>query len=390
MLKHIFRFTGLAALLIATLLTLFTAVPVLAADIRGGETITINNGEVVDGDLYVAGSDIIINGTINGDIFGAGRTITINGIVNGGVSFAGQTLTVNGKIAHGARLAGQTIIVGGDIGRDLMAAGSDVKVISTATIGGDLVVGVANARIDGHINGNIKGDADKITIAEGVGSNIDLEAATLTITSTANIQGNLIYTSDNDADIHEGAQISGTITHNIPEVKESAAQASSIWGKVISFLMTLLAGIVIILIAPGRAKKVAAAIRQKPLLSLGWGAIILFATPIAAIVTFVTIVGVPVGLIGLTLYGIAIYISQIVAGLFIGYWIMGYFTKVESRGALIGALTLGFLILTLLKLIPYVGFPLWLVTVLFGIGAMVQSIRTLKSEDTAKLEVGAG
>ena len=115
-------------------------------------------------------------------------------------------------------------------------------------------------------------------------------------------------------------------------------------------------------------------------MSLGWGAIILFATPIAAIVTFITVIGVPVGLIGLTLYGIAIYLSQIAVGLFIGYWIIGYFSNVESRGILVGALALGLAVLTLLKLIPYVGFPLWLATVLFGIGAMLLSQKTLRAE----------
>ena len=124
----------------------------------------------------------------------------------------------------------------------------------------------------------------------------------------------------------------------------------------------------------------AASIRFRPWLSLGWGAIILCATPIAAIITFITVIGVPVGLIGLTLYGIAIYLSQLVVGLFIGYWIIGYFSKVESRGVLTGALALGFLILTLLKLIPYIGFPLWLATVLFGIGAMTQSQKMLQAE----------
>ena len=133
----------------------------------------------------------------------------------------------------------------------------------------------------------------------------------------------------------------------------------------------------------------AASIRRNPWLSLGWGAIIFCATPVAAIITFITVVGVPVGLIGLTVYGIAIYLSQIAVGLFIGYWIINYFIKVESRGTLIGALALGFLILTLLKLIPYIGFPMWLATVLFGIGAMALSPKNLPSEDTAKLEVGA-
>ena len=86
------------------------------------------------------------------------------------------------------------------------------------------------------------------------------------------------------------------------------------------------------------------------------------------------------GLIGLALYGIVIYLSQIAVGLFIGYWIIGYFSNVESRGILVGALALGLTVLTLLKLIPYVGFPLWLATVLFGIGAMVLSQKTMHAE----------
>jgi hypothetical protein len=381
MLKHFIQW--LAVMLMAISGTLVAALPALAADFRGGDAVIVARGEVVDGDLYVSGADIIIDGTVNGDIFGAGRSLTINGTVDGGVSFAGQTLTVNGEIAHGARMAGQTISVSGNIGRDLVAAGGDVTVTSTAEIGGDIILAVGTSRIHGHVKGNIAGGAGEVTITDGVGGNIELKADKLTITSTASIQGNLTYTSGSEADIQTGAQIGGTTTHKVPEAKEPAGPFADIGGKVIAFLMTLLAGIVIILIAPKRVAGVAAALRYKPWLSLGWGAIILFATPVAAIITLITVVGVPVGLIGLTLWGIAIYLSQIAVGLFIGHWIISYFSKVESRGILIGALALGFAILTLLKLIPYIGFPLWLATVLFGIGAMVLSENTLRAEATA-------
>ena len=388
--KHIFK--GLAAMLIVMLGTVFAAVPVLAADLRSGDTVTVAIGEVVDGDLYVAGSDIIIDGTVNGDIFGVGRSLTINGIVNGGVSFAGQTLTVNGEITGGARLAGTDINVNGNIDGDLLAGGTNVNVTSKARIGGDFLFGASTVRINGPIEGYIKGGGSEVIVTNRVGGDIELGVDRLTVTSTANLQGNLTYTSENEADIQSGAQIGGTTTHKVPEVKElaKAGPLSGIGGKVVAFLMTLLAGIVIILVAPRRAASVAASIRRKPGWSLLWGFIIFVATPFAAAITFATVVGVPVGLIGLTLYGIAIYLSQIAVGLFIGYWIIGYFSKVESRGILVGALALGFIILTLLKLIPYVGFPLWLATVLFGIGAMALSPKTLQAEDTARLEVEAG
>ena len=67
--KRIFK--GLAAILIVTLLTIFTVVPVLAFDTRSGATVTIPSGEVVNDDLYVAAETITISGTINGDLWAA-------------------------------------------------------------------------------------------------------------------------------------------------------------------------------------------------------------------------------------------------------------------------------------------------------------------------------
>jgi len=379
MLRHVFK--GTAALLVAMLVTVLAAMPVLAAEIRFQEnTITIGSGEVIDDDLYAVGNSVIINGIVNGDVLTACETITVNGKVNGSIIAVASTVNVNGEVTHSVRVAGGNINVSGNVGRDLVAAGGQINIASTAKIGRDLVFGGGTIVIDGLIGEDIKGGGGEITMNNGVGGNVELGVESLVIGSMANIKGNLVYVSEKEANIQSGAQIGGATTHRIPEVKEPIVPKIGIWGKVIAFLMTLIAGIVIILIAPKRAIAVANSIRHKPLLSLGWGAIILFATPVAAIVTFVTVIGVPVGLIGLTLYGIAIYLSQIAVGLFIGYWIIGSFSEVDSRGVLIGALTLGFAILTLLKLIPYVGFAMWLATALFGIGAIILSQKMLRAE----------
>ena len=49
----------LAVMLIVMLVTVFSAVPVVAADLRGGDTITVAGGEVVDGNLHVSGTFLI-------------------------------------------------------------------------------------------------------------------------------------------------------------------------------------------------------------------------------------------------------------------------------------------------------------------------------------------
>jgi hypothetical protein len=130
MFRHLYR--GVAIFLVAVLLMVVFAVPALAFDARAGSNITVTSDEVVQGDLYVAGTSIVINGIVHGDIFGAAQTLTINGVVTGGVTFAGQTLTLNGEVLHGVRFAGTDININGHVGRDLIAAGSAVTLSGQA------------------------------------------------------------------------------------------------------------------------------------------------------------------------------------------------------------------------------------------------------------------
>lgn len=377
MVKHVLR--GLVVTLVAVLLTLFTSLPVLAADLRGGDTITVASGEVVDDDLYIAGNTIIIDGTVNGDLWAFGSTITVNGDVNGSIVAIGQTVNVNGNVGHAVRLVGQTINISGNVSGDLIVFGSEANIASKAKIGGDVLFSAGNVRLNGPVEKDVKGSGSEVIVANVVGGDVELKVKNLTLTSSANVQGNLTYTGENEADIQSGAKVGGKTTHNMPEVKKPAP-FSGIVGKLIGFLMALVTGLIIILIIPGRSASVADSIRNKPWTSLGWGAVILFATPIAAIVVCITVIGIPVGLIALALYAIAIYISQVFVGLFIGRWIIGRFRGTESKAIMVGALALGLVILTLLGLIPYLGFWIGLAVALFGLGAILVSETRLRNE----------
>jgi len=377
--------TVLGGVLVAISVTLFAAAPVLAADLRSGDTITVASGEIVNDDLYIAGESIVIDGTINGDLWAVGREVTVNGTVNGSIVAAAETINVNGDVAHAARLAGETLNIRGDVGGDLIAFCSAANIASTAEIGGDLLVGAGNVRIDALIEGDVKGGAGEVTITNGVRGNVELEVDNLTVASTANIEGDLTYTSENEAEIESGAQVGGTTTHQPVEEEPAKAAlgagiAATAMGKVVAFLMILVVGIIIILIMPRRIVSMADSIRMYPLPSLGWGAVILFATPIAAIIVCFTVIGIPVGLIALAVYGIGIYLSQLPVALLIGRLIIRRSTEVESKGLLVGALALGLVILVILRLIPFLGFWVGLATALFGLGAVVVSEKRLRAE----------
>ncbi|MFC1905558.1 hypothetical protein ACFLXL_01980 [Chloroflexota bacterium] len=383
---------GFIASMLAVLLTATIAVPVMAADMRGGESITIDSGEVVNGDLYAAGGDIIINGTVNGDVWAAGRNITINGNINGAVTAAAQVITLNGSIARSARIAGQALVVSSNIETDLIAFGATLVIANKAKVGSDLFIGCSTARIDGQIDGSINGGAGEITLNDSVGGDVKLEVEKLTITSTASIGGNLDYTSETEAIVQSSARISGKITQTVPEPKDgkqdvkagpwiaAAGIASAILWKVLGFIMILVIGIIIIFTARRRITSMADAIRTNPLSSLGWGALILFVTPIAAIIVCCTVIGLPLGIIALVLYGIAIYLSQIPVALCIGRLIFRRFGEGESGGIMVGMLAAGLAILAILGLIPVIGFLVGLGTVIFGLGSLIASQVKLRAE----------
>jgi cytoskeletal protein CcmA (bactofilin family) len=386
--KHIYR--GLAAIFVVTLLMILSAVSVLAFDARSGMSVTVASGEVVDDDLYVAAETIIIDGTVNGDLWAAGNTITVNGIVNGSVMAAGRIVNINGDITHAVRAVAETININGDVDGDVMAGCGKLNIASTARIGGDLLFGADIASIDGPVEGNIKGSGREVTISNGVNGDVELEVESLTILSTANIGGDLSYTSEEEADIQSGAQIAGATTHTLPEVEPEVKRDWTkvfpfvlffgVLAKVLNFLMALVTGVVIIFLAPKKLTSITDAIGTRPGPSAGWGAMILFLTPIAALIVCFTIIGIPVGIIALVLYGVALYLAQIPVGLFIGRWIIGRLKVVESKAIMVGALALGLAILKLLSLIPYFGFFVGFVVVLFGLGAVVAAERKRRAE----------
>ena len=129
-------------------------------------------------------------------------------------------------------------------------------------------------------------------------------------------------------------------------------------------------GLVLLLIAPGfffdagqTSKKIGPAI--------GFGFLFFVATPIAAVILCITIVGIGVAITGLLLWVIAIYAAQVAVGSWLGETLLGASVGV---GAAVGRLALGLAILRVLRMLPYLGpWITWLV-IFWGLGAIVLAL----------------
>jgi cytoskeletal protein CcmA (bactofilin family) len=415
----------LTAVLILVAMVGLTATGAAHAERRTGEEVVVAAGEVVADDLYVAASNIVIDGVVKGDVIAFGRSIVINGVVEGDLLGAAQVIGINGSVGDDARIAAQAIVIGpsGSIGDDANVAAYSFEAKPESRVGGDLWVAASQVLLAGDIVGDVLGGGEGVSIAGTVGGDVQVGVADsepipgfsyaqfmpalpdgfylpnvsrgLTIAEGARIAGDLTYTSRSEVTVPGGA-VGGSIVHQLPEVPRTEATAapaefgSGAWAieQVQRLLRLLLVGLLLVWLAGGWLRRISEALRARPLPSLGWGVLSPFALLAFVVIAAVVIVIVAallsyifgsVALIALLLSSAAgtIVVIYLMLAFYIGALAAAYALgeRILPGGQSLWAMLIGAGILWLLTLIPIVGTIIGIVFALFGLGAIWLAVR---------------
>ena len=372
------------AFMLAFMLTLLGVSTVSAADFRTDSSITIGAGEVIEDDLYLFGSTIVIDGTVNGDVIAAGNTIEINGTVNGNVHLAGQDITISGTVSQGARVvANNFLLMSGSVDEDLLIIGNTIAISSDGVVGRDLILTISTLTLDGTVERRVAGVAEKVTHNGSVGAEVDISVEDLVITDDASIGGDLIYRSEKAAEIASGAEIGGEIAGEMVEeaidIDLGIAFDPIIIG-IVGLITSAIYGTVLLLAFPRLTVTASNQLLQNPFMSIAMGIVSLIVVPIAAILVMITVVGIPLGLISLLLYGIALFSAQVFVSLTIGRLILSFFADGNRRLVQFFGLLIGLLILFGFSFIPYAGPWAPLAVVILGFGGLMMAIGRLRHE----------
>ncbi len=374
------------------LFLLVLPISVLAFEVKSGETIQVAEGEEINGNLYIAGNTISIDGTIKGDLFCGGQTVNINGTVEGDVICAGQSININGTVGGSVRAAGNSININSSVARGVQALGASINLGKNATVGWDMFLAGATGLIQGKITGDLHGGIANITIDGEVGKNIRLrldevkainsrlakknEDGPLKITDKAKIGGDVIYTSGLIGSISESAEIGGETKHNLPKIKGTKRNyaISWLWGMLYSIFAGLVIGLVLISVWKKQIIKITNIMLEKPGPSMGWGVVVLLLTPIICLLLLLTIIGIPLAFLVMATWVIAIVLSKIIAGIFVGRNILDRFGK-KSKDSLIWAMIIGVVIVKFIFAIPIIGWVLCLLATFWSLGVIWQFLR---------------
>jgi len=370
------------ALIIAVLV--FVPILTLAATMQAGEEVTVSGSADPDGNLYVAGGMVTINTAVEGDLYIAGGTVLVTENVSQDLVVAGGSITALGNSGGDLRVVGGDVLVAGTVGGELIAVGGIVTVTPDVAVGGDVVIAGGQVSLDGIISGDVEIFSGIATLHGQVGGDVIAKIEeTFTIADGAVINGNLVYQAA-AADalvLGDGAVVTGRVVFEeiaateigINENNTVAIAGGIVFGQLVVAIITAL---ILTLLFKNTSVKIVQSVVQNPLRLLGYGVVSLVVLPVVAILLLVTVVGAPLGLMLLLVYGllllVAVFYASVVTGGWLGHTIGWTNQSLVTWKHVLG----GAVVLTLISLVPIVGWIVGLGVFLITLGSIVDLLIT--------------
>ena len=330
----------------------------------------VSNTDSLTGDLFYAGRYLEVEGQADGDIIaGAQRTI-ISGDVSDDVYAWCEEIRVEGNVGDLLLGFAKEITIKGTVHGDVIAYGGRVRILKDAEILGNLYVGTANLYIDrAHIAGKIKGGAAKVFLNGSFSQDIDLGAKDVefgdNFSSTAGVQLTLREKPEQPL-----KNAPANLEIMIKPMHYFFVSFIFWW----FFISALVIGLIMMAFFPGFFQKLTTLSRTKLAAVSGSGALFLILTPIAAIFAILFL---PLAFILVALFAIILYLSKIFAAFIMGDYLIRKIIPGKNMNRYL-IFILGFILLTLLIKIPFVGFLIGFLAIFLGSGSFVYHLFSIR------------
>lgn len=345
----------------------------LAADVRTGQQLSIGSGETITQNLYMAAGNIRSGAAVTGDEVLAGGSLIMNGPVSGDFLAAGGNISILGDVGNNIRVLGGNILINGKVGGDILALGGQTNVAG-AGVGGDIIWAGGSLNVEAPVNGNLHLSGGDVVINAPVTGNVTFTGGTLSLGEKAAIGGDLSYRAQKEAAMAQGAKVNGKITYE-PIQKEPNARAFATFlslallGK---FLATFVCALVLGLIFKRYALTVVENAVAAPLREIGRGFATLVLLPVASVLLLVTIVGFPLGLLGILTFIALLILSSILASIVLGSLVDRAIFKRDAYQVTWITILLGVILYMLVGAIPFIGGIFKFFVLLLALGASVR------------------
>lgn len=298
----------------------------------------INITKEVLGDVYSAGKNINVKDNVDGDVIGLGEIIDItSNELKGNIRCGAQTLNINSRNVKNITSFGQNV----NIGRN-----TEAKAIY---LWGE------NIDFEGNCEG-LYASGSTIIINGRVNGDVNVACDELIISDRGDITGNIKVYSPKEPKVNSNVSMNDIEYIKIEESQNrNKLTTSFVFEKVKVILASLLLGIVLYSIFKKFFRSNDDLLVKEPLSVVLGGVASFILVPIVSLLLFVTVIGLPLGMISLIMYFILIYLSPVIIGIIIGRLIL------KNKNPYLQVVT-GVLIIRLLSILPMIGGFVWIVS----------------------------
>lgn len=368
-----------AALLLAPLLALLPSDPGGGAPADGGGSPTADPlrqaapsvetagaAVTVGPDRLAAGMEVTVADSVAGDLMAAGGVVSVTAPVGGDLLATGGRVEASGPVAGSVRAAAGQVDLAGRVRRNVTAAGGAVRLGTGSTVGGNAYLSGGEIVIGGEVDGHVRASGEVVRVLGTVGGSVDVVAERVVVGPGARVAGDLVHRSPEAARVDPAARIEGEVVHRPMADRDGPATWIGHLLRIGAFLFT---GVLLVVLFPTAFDRLREALVRRPWTSLGLGLAALVAVPLCLVLVGLTVLGIPLALVGGVLFGGALYAARAVAAVWLGERLLGGW---PGRGARVVAFLAGGALLILAGLLPWVGWIVTLGATLAGIGAAAE------------------
>ena len=329
---------------------------------------------------YFAASDYLsVNTQINGDAYLAGNNVEITNTVTGDLFVAGNKVTVDGTVADSLRIAAGTVDLSSTVFGNVLIVADVVNINQAAKILGHTNIYANKITISGALNGETTIRGSEVVLNGTLNNQANIQATKITTGATANIT----KTADFSAEIFSlDAKTQGTTnitTHTLAN-KEAVQKNKQVEHKFNSFIRSyfffVVIGILLILIWPTWSGRVITEMQNNPKKTWFKGAIYFFAAPTVLLMLIFTLVGIPLAVLGALFYLVSLALGKLFAGAYLGHFLVQKGKFQNEKKQQIICLIVGYFILSVLMQLPWLGWLIMILAVLWGAGGMIEAHKT--------------
>lgn len=369
------------------MLLLLAAIPASATEIRrSGDSptgeVVIAAGETIDDTVVAVGKNVLVEGTITGDLVALAQHVRVVGEVRGSLATLARWVVVEGNVGGDVYSLSQSIELRGGAGRNLHAAAGDIDIDKGARIGRDALLASEGIRVGGSVGRDVRARGDVFRISGQVGRNVDITGHVLDLAGSARVDGDLSAKLQSFESFARapGAHLAHEprIEENPPRHERGFAHAAHRWTEsrfyfweAIKIAGTLALALLLFWLVPALFQWTSPP-AQSLLRKGGIGFLALVATPVAAILVCLTVIGLPIGILSFGAYCAALLLSSMLVSLAVGQAIVRSPRAGIARVAL--PLLAGLVVVRAAVNLPYMGGIVQFLVVVIGLGLLLAQL----------------